>query len=103
MCVNFQLLLRFYDVQSGQIRIDGQDIRRLTQKSLREQIGVVPQDTVLFNDTVEFNIRYGDLKATRHDIEAVAKAAQIHERIMAFPDGWFLLVIFPVSFRWTSW
>jgi ATP-binding cassette subfamily B (MDR/TAP) protein 6 len=78
-------------VQSGQIRVDGQDIRRVTQKSLRERMGVVPQDTVLFNDTVEFNIRYGDLRATQHDVEAVAKAAQIHERIMGFPDGTSLL------------
>jgi ATP-binding cassette subfamily B (MDR/TAP) protein 6 len=67
--------------------IDGQDIKAVTQKSLRQNIGVVPQDTVLFNDTIEFNIRYGNFNASEEDIVNVAKAAQIHDRIMSFPEG----------------
>jgi ATP-binding cassette subfamily B (MDR/TAP) protein 6 len=67
--------------------IDGQDIKTVTQKSLRKNIGVVPQDTVLFNDTIEFNIRYGNFDASEQDIIAVAKAAQIHDRVMSFPEG----------------
>lgn len=67
--------------------IDGQDIKSVTQKSLRKNIGVVPQDTVLFNDTIEFNIRYGNFNASEQDIISVAKAAQIHDRVMSFPEG----------------
>jgi ATP-binding cassette subfamily B (MDR/TAP) protein 6 len=59
----------------------------VTQKSLRKNIGVVPQDTVLFNDTIEFNIRYGNFNASEQDIISVAKAAQIHDRVMSFPEG----------------
>ncbi|KAI8908514.1 P-loop containing nucleoside triphosphate hydrolase protein [Gorgonomyces haynaldii] len=83
-----RLLFRFYDINSGSIQIDGQDIRQVTQQSLRKAIGVVPQDTVLFNDTVRFNIRYGNVDATDEQVEQAAKAAQIHDRIMSFPDGY---------------
>ncbi|KAJ3066266.1 Homocysteine S-methyltransferase 1, partial [Quaeritorhiza haematococci] len=82
----FRLLFRFYDVGSGAIRIDGQDIRSVTQRSLRRHIGVVPQDTVLFNDTIRYNIRYGDIEASDAMVEEAASAAQIHERIVQFPD-----------------
>ena len=84
----FRLLFRFYDIQSGRILIDGQDIRSITQKSLRQAIGVVPQDTVLFNDTIEYNIRYGNVLATKDQVVEAAKMAQIHDRILSFPDGY---------------
>ncbi|KAI8919809.1 P-loop containing nucleoside triphosphate hydrolase protein [Powellomyces hirtus] len=84
----FRLLFRFYDVQSGSVKIDGQDIRSVLQSSLRSHIGVVPQDTVLFNDTIRYNIRYGNVSATDEEVVAAAKAAQIHERILTFPDGY---------------
>ncbi|TPX63341.1 hypothetical protein SpCBS45565_g06690 [Spizellomyces sp. 'palustris'] len=84
----FRLLFRFYDIQSGSIKIDGQDIRTVKQTSLRSHIGVVPQDTVLFNDTVRYNIRYGNINATDEEVVAAAKAAQIHDRIVSFPDGY---------------
>lgn len=80
-------MFRFYDVDSGAVIIDGQDIKNVTQKSLRKHIGVVPQDTVLFHDTVRFNIAYGKVDATQEEIEKAAKEAQIHERILSFPDG----------------
>ena len=83
----FRLLFRFFDIQSGSICIDGQDIREVTQVSLRQAIGVVPQDTVLMNDTIRYNIRYGNIEASDEEVVAAAKAAQIHERIMSFPDG----------------
>src|SRR6056297_1589622 len=83
-----RLLFRFYDVQGGAIRIDGQDLRDVTQESLHDAIGVVPQDTVLFNDTIGYNIAYGRDGATRSEIEAAAKAAQIHEFITGLPDGY---------------
>ena len=83
-----RLLFRFYDVQSGAIRIDGQDLRQVTQESLRGAIGVVPQDTVLFNDTIRYNIAYGRAGATPAEIEDAAKAAQIHEKVLNFPDGY---------------
>ncbi|TPX36421.1 hypothetical protein SeMB42_g07087 [Synchytrium endobioticum] len=83
-----RLLLRFYDVQFGRILIDGQDIRSVTQKSLRKIIGVVPQDTVLFNQTIGYNIRYGRLDATSSEVEDAAKAASVHDKIMTFPDGY---------------
>src|SRR6056297_1167507 len=76
-----RLLFRFYDVVDGSLRIDGQDVRDVTQESLRAQIGVVPQDTVLFNDTILYNIAYGRADATRAEIEQVAKAAKIHDFI----------------------
>ncbi|KAI8815100.1 hypothetical protein BJ742DRAFT_4158 [Cladochytrium replicatum] len=82
----FRLLFRFYNVTSGHILVDGQDIRKVTQSSLRKHIGVVPQDTVLFNDTIGYNINYGDLNASLARVEEAARAAQIHERILTFPD-----------------
>ncbi|MEM6589409.1 MAG: ABC transporter ATP-binding protein/permease [Pseudomonadota bacterium] len=83
-----RLLFRFYDAGSGAVRIDGQDIRDVTQESLHAAIGVVPQDTVLFNDTIGYNIAYGRDGATQTDIEAAAKAAQIHDFVMGLPDGY---------------
>lgn len=83
-----RLLFRFYDVTGGAIRIDGQDIRDVTQTSLHQMIGVVPQDTVLFNDTVHYNIAYGRAEATEAEIVAAAKAAKIHDFIMSLPDGY---------------
>jgi ATP-binding cassette subfamily B protein len=83
-----RLLFRFYDVGAGALRIDGQDVRDVTQASLHDAIGVVPQDTVLFNDTIGYNIAYGRAKATQDDIEAAAQAAQIHDFINRLPDGY---------------
>ncbi len=83
-----RLLFRFYDVQSGALRIDGQDVRDVTQESLHAAIGVVPQDTVLFNDTIGYNIAYGRDGATRAEIEAAARAAQIHDFIAGLPAGY---------------
>jgi ATP-binding cassette subfamily B protein len=84
----FNLLPRLYDVTSGAVRIDGQDIREVTQASVRAAIGVVPQDTVLFNDTVEYNIAYGRPGADRAQVEAAAKAAHIHAFIASTPKGY---------------
>ena len=81
-------LFRFYDIQGGRILIDGQDIAQVTQASLRAAIGIVPQDMVLFNDTVGYNIGYGRAGATQADIEAAAKAASIHDFIMRLPQGY---------------
>ncbi len=83
-----RLLFRFYDVDVGQVLIDGQDVRSVTLASLRRQIGVVPQDTPLFNDTVEHNIRYGNLAATPEQVVAAAQAAQIHDKIEGWKDGY---------------
>ena len=83
-----RLLFRFYDVTDGALRIDGQDVRDVTQTSLHDSIGVVPQDTVLFNDTVGYNIAYGKAGATQDDVIAAAKAAQIHDFITSLPDGY---------------
>ena len=83
-----RLLFRFYDVQTGAIRIAGQDIRQITQSSLRRAIGIVPQDTVLFNDTVEYNIAYGRPGATHDEVVQAAQAARIHSMIAATPDGY---------------
>ena len=83
-----RLLFRFYDVSGGSIRIDGQDIREVTQSSLHAQIGVVPQDTVLFNDTIGYNIAYGKDNATEAEIFAAARAARIHDFIVSLPDGY---------------
>ena len=87
-----RLLFRFYDVGSGRITIDGQDIREVTQASLRAAIGIVPQDTVLFNDTVHYNIAYGRPGATREEVEAAARAAHIHDFIAATPKGYETMV-----------
>jgi ATP-binding cassette, subfamily B, heavy metal transporter len=83
-----RLLFRFYDVTGGRITVDGADIRALTQASLRDAIGVVPQDTVLFNDTLEYNIAYGKPGATRADIERVARLAHLDRFIEHLPDGY---------------
>ncbi len=83
-----RLLFRFYDIQSGAIRIDGQDIRQVTQATLHQAIGVVPQDTVLFNDTVLYNIAYGRAGASRDEIEAAARAAKIHDFVASLPQGY---------------
>ena len=83
-----RLLFRFYDVTAGAMRIDGQDLRDVTQSSLHAAIGVVPQDTVLFNDTIRYNIAYGRDGATQDQIEAAARAAQIHDFIVALPQGY---------------
>ncbi len=87
-----RLLYRFYDVAQGAIRIDGQDIREVTQESLRACIGVVPQDTVLFNETIYYNIAYGKPGATPAEIEHAARMAHVHDFIMAMPDGYQTLV-----------
>ena len=87
-----RLLFRFYDVDSGAILIDGQDIRAIAQTSLRAAIGIVPQDTVLFNDTIYYNIAYGRPAATREEVEAAARHAQIHDFILAMPDGYRTMV-----------
>jgi ATP-binding cassette subfamily B protein len=83
-----RLLFRFYDIQGGSIRIDGQDIRQVTQSSLHQAIGVVPQDTVLFNDTVLYNIAYGRAGASRDEIEAAARGAKIHDFVASLPQGY---------------
>jgi len=83
-----RILFRFYDVASGSVRIDGQDIRDVTQASLRAAIGVVPQDTVLFNDSIHYNICYGRPAATREEVEQAARLARIHDFIMALPQGY---------------
>jgi ATP-binding cassette subfamily B protein len=87
-----RLLFRFYDVSDGAIEIDGQDIRDVTQDSLRRAIGVVPQDTVLFNDTIYYNIAYGRPGASRAEIEEAARLAHIHEFIATLPDGYQTMV-----------
>ncbi|MEM8659154.1 MAG: ABC transporter ATP-binding protein/permease, partial [Pseudomonadota bacterium] len=83
-----RLLFRFYDVAEGRLTIDGQDVRDVTQESLRAVIGVVPQDTVLFNDTIGYNIAYGRPNASRAEVEAAARAAQIHDFVAALPEGY---------------
>jgi ATP-binding cassette subfamily B protein len=83
-----RLLFRFYDVTQGRITIDGEDIRDVAQHSLRAAIGVVPQDTVLFNDTIGYNIGYGRVGATQDEIEHAARLAQVHNFIVSLPDGY---------------
>lgn len=83
-----RLLFRFYDVTAGAIRIDGIDIRDITQDSLRAAIGVVPQDTVLFNDTIRYNIAYGRPGASAEEIEEAARLAQVHDFVLRLPDGY---------------
>jgi ATP-binding cassette, subfamily B, heavy metal transporter len=87
-----RLLFRFFDVNAGSIQIDSQDIREVTQQSLRGAIGIVPQDTVLFNDTVQYNIGYGRVAATRTEIEAAAQAAHIHSFIQSTPKAYETMV-----------
>ena len=83
-----RLLFRFYDVSGGFISIDGQDVRNVTQSSLHNVIGVVPQDTVLFNDSIFYNIAYGKDDATLEEVENAARSAQIHEFVKSLPDGY---------------
>jgi ABC-type transport system involved in Fe-S cluster assembly fused permease/ATPase subunit len=83
-----RLLYRFYDVSGGAIRIDGHDLRDLTQKSLRRAIGIVPQDTVLFNDTIHYNILYGRPDASDEEVEEAARLAHIHDFVKSLPDGY---------------
>ena len=87
-----RLLFRFYDLSAGRLTIDGQDVRDVTQESLRAQIGVVPQDTVLFNDTIGYNIVYGRPEATWAEVEDAARAAQIHDFIQSLPQGYDTVV-----------
>jgi len=87
-----RLLLRFYDVDQGRIAVDGQDIREVSQNSLRTAIGTVPQDTVLFNDTVYYNIAYGRPEATPSEVEEAARLAKIHDFVIGLPDGYQAIV-----------
>ena len=87
-----RLLYRFYDVQGGRITVNGHDVRSLTQDSLRRQVGIVPQDTVLFNDTVAYNIAYGRPDATQDEVEVVAQSARIHDFIRNTPLGYNTMV-----------
>lgn len=87
-----RLLFRFYDVQSGKVMIDGQDIREVSLDSLREAIGVVPQDTPLFNNTIEHNIRYGKMTASSEDVKKAAQRAKIHDLIERLPQGYGTMV-----------
>ena len=87
-----RLLFRFYDVDGGAVRIDGQDVRDITKSSLRAAIGIVPQDTVLFNDTIYYNIAYGRPDATPAEVERAARLARIHEFIVSTPDGYQTVV-----------
>jgi len=83
-----RILFRFYDVGGGRVTIDGQDIRRVSQASLRAAIGIVPQDTVLFNDTIRYNIAYGRPGAAQDEIEAAARLAAIHDFVVTLPEGY---------------
>jgi len=83
-----RILFRFYDIASGAVLVDGQDVRMLTQKSVRNHIGVVPQDTVLFNDNIRYNIRYGRPSATDVEVEDAARLAQIHDFVETLPEGY---------------
>jgi len=83
-----RILFRFYDIASGEVLVDGQNVRSVTQKSVREHIGVVPQDTVLFNDDIRYNIRYGRPTATDTEVEEAARLAQIHEFVDGLPEGY---------------
>ena len=87
-----RLLFRFYDVQQGRITIAGQDIKQVTQASVRQAIGIVPQDTVLFNDTVEYNIAYGQTGASRQQVQEAARSARIHDFITSTPKGYHTMV-----------
>ncbi len=87
-----RILYRFYDISGGSVTIDGQDLRSVTQDSLRRAIGIVPQDTVLFNDTIGYNIAYGRPDASQAEVEAAARGAAIHEFILSLPDGYATMV-----------
>jgi ATP-binding cassette subfamily B protein len=83
-----RILFRFFDVSEGRVMIDGQDIREVTQDSLRANIGIVPQDTVLFNDTIYYNIAYGRPEASAEEVERAAKMARIHDFVQSLPEGY---------------
>jgi ATP-binding cassette subfamily B protein len=87
-----RILFRFYDISSGRVLIDGQNIKNVTQSSLRAALGMVPQDTVLFNDTIEYNIRYGRPDAPESEVREAARNAQIHDFIVTLPQGYDSLV-----------
>ena len=87
-----RILFRFYDVAGGSVRIDGQDIRDITQASLRDSIGIVPQDTVLFNDTIGYNIRYGRPDASEEEVQEAARMASIHDFVESLPSGYKAMV-----------
>ncbi|XP_046623352.1 ATP-binding cassette sub-family B member 6 [Neodiprion virginianus] len=87
-----RLLFRFYDVEQGAVIVDGQNVKTVRQDTLRSAIGVVPQDTVLFNNTIKYNIQYGKIEAPEADVIAAAKNADIHERILSFPDAYETMV-----------
>ena len=87
-----RILFRFYDIEAGSVRIDGQDVRSVRQESLRAAIGIVPQDTVLFNDTIYYNIAYGRPEASRAEVEEAARLARIHDFIEGLPDGYDSMV-----------
>ncbi len=87
-----RILYRFYDISGGSVEIDGQDIRQVAQDSLRRAIGIVPQDTVLFNDSIRYNIRYGRPASSDAEVEAAARAARIHDFVAGLPDGYDTLV-----------
>ena len=87
-----RILFRFYDIKSGTVTVDGKNLTHITQDSLRRAIGIVPQDTVLFNDTIGYNIRYAKPSATQHEIEQAAMAAQIHDFVMSLPKGYDTMV-----------
>ena len=87
-----RILFRFYDIQSGVVSVDGQSLTDITQDSLRRAIGIVPQDTVLFNDTIGYNIAYAKPEATQNEVEAAARAAQIHDFIASLPKGYDTMV-----------
>src|SRR5690606_15810896 len=88
----FNLIPRFYDVSSGAVWVDGVDVRDVTQASLRQQIGIVPQETLLFGGTIRENIRYGRLEATEDELIAAARAANAHDFIVELPDGYETIV-----------
>ncbi|MBT5659922.1 MAG: ATP-binding cassette domain-containing protein, partial [Rhodospirillaceae bacterium] len=87
-----RLLLRFYDVDGGKVTIDGQDVRQVTQDSLRAAMGIVPQDTVLFNDTIYYNIAYGRPVASPSEIEGAARLASVHDFVQSLPEGYQTIV-----------
>ena len=87
-----RLLFRFYDIETGRILIDEQDIRDVSLQSLRKAIGVVPQDTPLFNNTIEHNIRYGDMNASSEEVRYAAKRARVHDIVESLPDGYNTMV-----------
>lgn len=84
----FRLLFRFYNAERGRLRIDGHDVENITIDSLRKHIGIVPQDTVLFNESLMYNLKYANQDATDHDVYEACRAASIHDKIMTFPDGY---------------